>query len=294
MIKIGIDWGKTSVRIAASNGVGEIVHFQKKISKPIPKTWDLFIVALENIISEFLISEKIEWQNISQIIAGVAGVLTHFQPQADCKINSVPTVVDNDVMMLAKTIPLKDAILCYAGTGAITIFSRNDNLYVFGGEGQFLGDPGSGFHLGQSIIRTELRKLALTNKISPALEKIFAKTNTQSANELLLKISNSQNIIQEIARIVKMVGWELIVQDCIEEITQSWEEVMRKLNKKTIILAGGIFLSNSRIIESLVKKIPKQEFYLLETEPSHLFSTFDFENSNQIAPAENFLTIVNA
>jgi len=294
MLKIGLDWGKTNIRIAASNDVGRIVHFQKTSSQAIPKTWKSFMIALQAMVGEFLHSENIQSKDISQISAGVAGVRTHFQPRYDVKIYDISAIIDNDVVMLSKTIPIHSEVLLYAGTGAISVFREANDITIYGGEGQVLGDPGSGFHLGQSIVRTELRKLALSKKVTPALQKIFTTTNTQSTQELLAMISNIENPVQKIAEFVKIVGWELIDQNCIEEIVQSWEEVVQKLNRKTIILAGGIFSSNSRVITSLTKRCPLQEFYLLDTEPSHLFATFNHEENKQITPSTNFLVKIDA
>jgi len=293
MIKIGVDWGKTNIRIAASDDSGKIHAFQKLETQLLPETWELFLHFLEQLISKFLISGKIEWRNIAQIVAGVAGVRTHFEP-CDAKIFGVPIVIDNDVMMIAKTIPLKNAILCYAGTGAITIFPRNGNLHVFGGEGQFLGDPGSGYHLGQSIVRTALRRFALTEKSSPTLKKLYQILNAESPNEILLRILEAENQIRAIAGFVQKVGWEFIDERSILEVVDAWQQVIEQFEEESVILAGGIFTAGNRICKLLQKRLPQREFSILQIEPAKLFTAYDFSAKKHQIPIDKILKKINA
>jgi len=291
---IGIDGGGSKTAAALADLHGKILTRVKTGPSNVNKI--AFEQAINN-ISEVLncVSQKYPKNKIAFIYVALAGGLERDnKKKAEIKnqllknsklawVFSKNIIVENDLLAaFCSGTEEKNGVLLIAGAGSISAGWKKGKEIIVGGWDYFLGDDGSGFWLGQKMLRAICRSLdGLTSK-TLLNQIVFKKLKIKTRADLIKKIYQP-NVVKTIISLAPLVDIAAnkgdkaakdILLEASNELAIRANLIIQKLNfqnkKFPLVLAGSVF--NSKIILNQVKKeikkfAPQVNFIRSKNEP---------------------------
>lgn len=190
---------------------------------------------------------------------------------------------DAHISLLA-THGLEDGMLLISGTGSIAFGLKDKQLFRKGGWGHLLGDEGSGYFLGISLLKNFYKFLDRNKKIPEKIsEKVFEISQRKNFDELVSWIySVNKSEIAKLAKIVLENFQEEICENIIDESVNSLKELVLELRKETGLnslgLNGGIVENDTVIRRRLVEELEREGIKIVPKRYSNEFgATLLFE-----------------
>ncbi len=281
---IGVDSGGSKIRIKIL-----FPHLSKVITKTVT-SFHLNVVGLR-FFSEFLLTllssllrkNKLIWNQCKGLCIAVAGgsnvrvrneIKNNLRKRI--KLNNIIVISDAEATLFA-AFRENDGAVLICGTGSIIYSKFGNKIYRVGGWGRIIGDNGSGFEIGKTVLQNLTTEYDLYNGI--------AKSNYLIEVERKFKI-NSKNFIEKIyqrnfniAKVAKLVinladkgnrnckdllRWEAdkLIQQL--KIFVKSKNIPKKMN---LMLSGGLLENDnyySKLIKEQIKKKFKDKFTLIE------------------------------
>jgi N-acetylglucosamine kinase-like BadF-type ATPase len=292
---IGVDGGGMKTAAALANLEGKILarvktgpsNIQKIGLKPV----------IEN-ISKALnqVSKKYSKDKIVFIYLGLAGGLERDEKKKEeikkqllksselSWISSKNLLIESDQLIAFRSgTNNKEGVLIIAGAGSIVVgWGSKDKKIIIGGRDYLIGDEGSGFWIGEKVLRMVCCSI---DDIAPRtlLQKVvFKKLKIKTESDLLRKIYQSKavetiasisSIIDKAAEKKDKIARDILFQ-ASQELTIRANSVIQKLNfrnkKFPLVLVGSVF--KSKIVLTQIKKrikkfAPYTDFICPKQEP---------------------------
>lgn len=157
-----------------------------------------------------------------------------------------------------------DGAFLISGTGSIGYLLNDGILARVGGFGHILGDEGSGYSIGLSLLKLLFKGSDNRGEFSENLmEKVLAKLSLKNRDELLKWVySNTEKgNIAALARVVFENSEEEICRKIIEEAAEELKNMVLALKRTDKVLklslGGGILENQTPIKKLLLEKLEK-------------------------------------
>lgn len=158
----------------------------------------------------------------------------------------------------------EDGAFLISGTGSIGYLLRENVLTRVGGFGHILGDEGSGYSIGLSLLRLLFKGSDKRGDFSQDLmDKVLEKLSLKNRDELLKWVySNTEKAnIAALARVVFENSEEKICQKIIEEAAEELKNLILALKTRDRVLklslGGGILENQTPVKKRLLEKLEK-------------------------------------
>ncbi len=255
---LGVDGGGTKTVVAIANGLGEIVGLSKTDSV------DILNVPLEevegklkNALSESLSEANIDIDDVCFACFGMStfGDVPSVERGIETIVKSIlpRSMVVNDVRVaLEGAHPTSAGMILLAGTGAMAMAKdKNDRVFRVDGWGEYVGDLGSGYFIGRTILQRAFEeydgrreKSVLSNMV-----KDFANVSDLRGILIRCKITNARTYIANFSKIACKAAEDdvnealEVLSISIQELTRSVKTLVNKLDFEPIPVAyaGGLF-----------------------------------------------------
>lgn len=156
----------------------------------------------------------------------------------------------------------EDGALLISGTGSIGYLLKDGKLSRVGGFGHILGDEGSGYSIGLSLLKklfkgSDRRGEFSENLMNQVLDKLLLKNR----DELLkwVYLNNEKGNVASLARIVFDNPEEKICQEIIEAGAEELKELILTLKVSDenfkLSLSGGIIENDTPVRKLLIEKL---------------------------------------
>lgn len=158
----------------------------------------------------------------------------------------------------------EDGAFLISGTGSIGYLLNENTLTRVGGFGHLLGDEGSGYSIGLSLLKLLFKGSDNRGEFSEKLmEKVLEKLSLKNRDELLKWVySNTEKgNIAALARVVFENSEEEICRKIIEEAAEELKNLVLALKRKDEVLklslGGGILENPTPVKKLLLEKLEK-------------------------------------
>lgn len=260
---LAVDGGgtKTTAWIAQQDGtvLGKATTGAMSLAATSPeRAVENFLLAIE------LASEHLEDINFSHVVIGLAGVDTHEELQRADELFKTALaekfavdsceVVNDTVIALASGTQSKNAIVLISGTGS-NCFGHNEagQTAKTGGMDYLLSDQGSGFEIGQMVLRAAIKSFDGRSAKSILEKLVCDHFKIDSAEQLKNKVYHPMLNKTQIGELGKMcfIARELqdtianeIIVHALNELIEMVITVLKRLQLSDIetdlVLIGGI------------------------------------------------------
>jgi N-acetylglucosamine kinase-like BadF-type ATPase len=198
-------------------------------------------------------------ENISRVVSRVL---------QDCHINVNDIVINNDgIITLLGVLGDSPGLLVISGTGSIICGKNEQNQFVrVGGWGYRLGDEGSGYFIGQSILRSIFQAKDRGISLSPMANRVLQMLQLNSLDELLAWTYSKHYSVDKVASLAKIAfSFECkgdqtaknILNQAAQDLAEMCHTAIERLNltNKTfdVIFSGGILQNNISIANKFAK-----------------------------------------
>jgi N-acetylglucosamine kinase-like BadF-type ATPase len=271
----GIDSGATSTKIMLVNLEGKVLIYSE--SPPA----NPFVVG-DKLAARILINAL--HKSVSRIgkkirdIKSVAFGLTGYNPYLEkfikkyCKIEKI-AVLDDQIIALEGALLGKPGVVVYSGTGSFAIGKNFQNKIArAGGKGFLLSDEGSGFYIGQNVLKAALKGFDGRGEKTLLTKYVLHYYNVKDFNELWYTLHSQPFITSNIARLAPLAFKAAkkkdlvslqIIESATKELTLMAKAVSIKLGLINehfpISFSGNIFKSDlfkKIFFKTLVSEIP--------------------------------------
>jgi N-acetylglucosamine kinase-like BadF-type ATPase len=209
-----------------------------------------------------------------ELVSGILRRLGHRGPV---------TVVNDAAIALVAGARERFGIVLISGTGSIAYgLDRQGRSARAGGYGYLMADEGSGFWLGQQVLRATVRDLDGRGPKTTLRDRLFGTLGIDSMDELVPLVYERNMPRNEIARLAVLVEEEQrkgdavaggILEAAAHELSAAARAVALRLafgEPFAVVLAGGVFKA-CPTLHPLVERalqIPKAKTTLLDVEPA--------------------------
>ena len=254
---------------------------------------------VEKVITDLLLDayQAIPHENIEIVAFAMAGIDTDYDLSTvkaiiEKAFNNVPfhihtIIVENDVLSTLKGITAgKPGALILSGTGSIAYAINSEGTIVrTGGFGHRAADEGSGYWIGQQIIRAVVKCEDGRSKEHTILKDLlYEKLQVNHLGEMLTWLYRSEYTNAQVAGISSIlidavnrgdtIAKEIALNAALE-LTNLAETTLQKINITnepfTLYLNGGILQNHSIIrrlfIENMRRSYPNLSFELCKEQP---------------------------
>lgn len=156
----------------------------------------------------------------------------------------------------------ENGALLISGTGSIGYLLKNEKLQRVGGFGHILGDEGSGYSIGLSLLKKLFKGSDNRGEFSQKLmDDVLIKLSLKNRDELLKWVYNNteKGNIAALARIVFDNYQEKISQEIVEIAAEDLKNLILTLKTPGEILklsfGGGIIENETPVRKLLIKKL---------------------------------------
>ncbi|MDF0478930.1 hypothetical protein OL233_01405 [Vagococcus sp. PNs007] len=282
---IGVDAGGTKTEITAYDSTGkELKTVIKGSGNFVENFEDALMVIIEGIKDVKMSIEKNE--RCKHIVVGAAGINASgkgriiSQRLKECFSVKVTLIGDGELAHYA-ILQGEDGDLVIAGTGSVIINKYKGIWKRYGGWGPILGDEGSGYKLGISLIKNCLMEFDLNKSQSeisksvlehlncddimklPSIIKTLTKSEIANVTKVLLSHDDSDPLA------IKIIKRE--AEGLAEEYI-TFHKTFFKDNNANIGLNGGIIINNDTFREAFLNKITSSNFILKVKMPQNKIS----------------------
>lgn len=207
---------------------------------------------------------------------GVAGLDTSpeiedFRSQVAPLIRTSKLMVCNDGLIGFKSGSNETTGICLiASTGSSCYGITPDNHTIKAGNwGYLMGDQGSGFSIGQQILKHAVKEYDGRKPSSDLLPAVISHFGATDFISLVEHIYQPMVPVSQIAGLAKMLSvpeWQhhsaiiTIAQSAVGQLFEAFDTVVKKMNPEPsadipVVLAGKLFLAKNMITEPLINKI---------------------------------------
>lgn len=156
----------------------------------------------------------------------------------------------------------EDGAFLISGTGSIGYVLNSEKVSRVGGFGHLLGDEGSGYWIGMTLLKKLFKGSDRRGRYSEILmEKVLETLNLHSRDELLKWVytNTEKGKIASLARIVFDNIGEPMAQEITEEAAEDLKELIRTLKGASetmkISFGGGIIENPTPVKKLLIEKL---------------------------------------
>jgi N-acetylglucosamine kinase-like BadF-type ATPase len=271
----GIDSGATSTKIMLVNLEGKVLIYSEGPPANPFVVGDKFaakilINALHKSVSR--IGEKI--RDVKSATFGLTGynpILEKFIKKY-CKIKKM-AILDDQIIALEGALLGKPGVVVYSGTGSFAIGKNFKNeIARASGKGFLLSDEGSGFYIGQNVLKAALRGFDGRGEKTLLTKYVLHYYNVKDFNELWYALHSKPLITSNIARLAPLAFKAAkkndlvslqIIESAAKELTLMAKAVSIKLGLINehfpISFSGNVFKSNlfkKIFFKTLASEIP--------------------------------------
>lgn len=187
-------------------------------------------------------------------------------------------VVNDTFAVLAAGSLGQSSIAVIGGTGSIAVGEDWDGKVArVGGYGNFLGDEGSGFDIGNQGLTAAIRSFEGRGPRTVLWERAAEQFSVNHPLQMMTKVydaSNPVGIVASFASVVLAIADDAVADEIVRGAVLSYqrliESVYHLLNARVhphVVLAGGIFRSHPKFVASLKQCLPNMDFKLLDRRP---------------------------
>jgi len=276
---IGIDGGGTKTKLLLTDTVGNLIIQKEGGSSNIN---DVGIESVKNVLNELALSSVEEagesQSNCVSLCIGLAGAGRAVEKEAvnavlrqagfDCTMY----VTDDAETALYGGLDGNAGIIVISGTGSICL-GRNDKgeKYRCGGWGYIIGDEGSGYEIGKSILTAIVRGYDGRVPQTALAETVLKHLKLSSPEDLVNYVYRSNVGKKDIASLSVFIdaGCDMqddasqrIIKHCARELYLMILTVIRKLGFSNgfDICTGGGALDGSRYLKESLTNLIKQSY----------------------------------
>ena len=160
--------------------------------------------------------------------------------------------VDSDIGLLSRLIE-DNGIVLIAGTGSICFGKHGDRTMRVGGLGRYLGDEGSGYHIGKSAIKACLEQehgYGEPTDLNPELCRYFELENMK---QLIRPFYAGDVMPEKVAGVAPLVfekeDSDSVAREIIAGATSDLAKMLRKMIQKLTMKPSQIYLVGGSIQE---------------------------------------------
>lgn len=164
-----------------------------------------------------------------------------------------------------------EGALLISGTGSIGYTLENGNLRRVGGFGHILGDEGSGYSIGLSLLKSLFKGSDNRGEFSEKLMgKVLERLSLKDRDELLKWVygNKEKGNIAALARVVFENCEEKISSKIIDDTSEELKTLILALKKSSetlnLCFGGGILENDTPIRKLLIKKLEKEGIKIQE------------------------------
>lgn len=266
---VGIDGGGTSVRVVVVDGALNVLAQSTGTSaNPNSVGRESAQQAIQSTIHAALAQADLHADQIAGVGAGVAGTRLFKDWLRDVIHQALPHAAqylstDYEIALVGAHGTHEGAILI-AGTGSIAygISAQGESKRV-GGWGYLLGDEGSGYWIGDQLLRAVVRAADGRDSATPLTASLFESINLTSVDELIDWRYNhaTPSDVASLASLVLTHAQDVlsnkIIQQAAHELALTVLTVTNTLNlpKTQIALAGGLLSAINPLTEALLMRL---------------------------------------
>ena len=192
-------------------------------------------------------------------------------------------VVNDAVIALVAGARERFGIVVISGTGSIAYgLDRQGRSARAGGYGYLLADEGSGYWLGQQVLRAAVRALDGRGPKTALRERLFQALGIASIDQLIPLVYEKKMSRNEIARLAGLVEEARnegdtvageILENAAEELSAAARSVALQLafsEPFTVVLSGGVFKACPTLhpLVNRALRLPQAKTTVLEGEPA--------------------------
>jgi N-acetylglucosamine kinase-like BadF-type ATPase len=270
----GIDSGATSTKIMLVNLEGEVLIYSEGPPANPFVVGDKFAakILINALRKSILLIGKIE--DVKSVTFGLTGynpILEKFIKKY-CKIEKI-TILDDQIIALEGALLGKPGVVVYSGTGSFAIGKNfQNNIARAGGKGFLLSDEGSGFYIGQNVLKAALKGFDGRGEKTLLTKYVLHYYNVKDFNELSYILHSKPLITSNIARLAPLAFKAAkkkdlvslqIIESAAKELTLMAKAVSIKLGLINehfpISFSGNVFKSNlfkKIFFKTLASEIP--------------------------------------
>lgn len=293
---LAVDGGATKTALVICNDSGQKLFEKTSTSSNYQAIGEEKVEKVFNsLLSEAYESTKVE--NIDIAVFAIAGIDTKYDLKVVTNIvekacdsssfNFNKIIVENDVEATLKGLTQgKPGALIISGTGAISYATDGKTTVRTGGWGHRAGDEGSGYWIGQQILRA-IFQYEDGRKPKPTLLKefVYKKLNISNVEQLMNWLYQPSYTNAQIASVCSLLHEAIshgddvaieIAKSAAEELSNLAITTVRKVMKNqkesfTIFVNGGVLKNNIAIFNMFkqfcLDEIPTLTFELCNQQP---------------------------
>lgn len=179
-------------------------------------------------------------------------------------------IIPDTEMAMYSTLLGHDGITVILGTGSVAFRKEKDQTTQIGGWGFVLGDEGSGYEIGQNVLKTFALEADSRKNKSMIFDSVIQLYNLNMPSELITKVVD-QGIVQRtlIAKAARIALDH--PEECLEIINASAKNAARLISSAQkdelpVVITGG--LSHSQYyIDTIQSYIPHIQIKVAQYEP---------------------------
>ncbi len=212
------------------------------------------------------------------IVGDVYGIEKKIKPLIE-KLRIGRYVLVNDVRVaLEGALPENPGAVLLAGTGSMVMAKdKNGNIFRVDGWGEHVGDLGSGYHIGQMVLREAFKEYDGRSEYTPLLDMVKEFVSVSDLREILVRCKgeNVRSYIAGFSRVacqatqMNIKKAREILDNAVDELLRSVNAIVKRFNTQTPIFlstAGGLFncdyirenFENSVVKNSNVKLVKRK------------------------------------
>lgn len=270
----GIDSGATSTKIMLVNLKGEVlIHSEGPPANPFVVGNELAAKILINALRKS-VSRVGKMKDVKAVTFGLTGYNPFLEKfiKKYCKIEKM-MIFDDQIIALEGALLGKPGVVVYSGTGSFAIGKNSQNeIARASGKGYLLSDEGSGFYIGQEVLKAALRGFDGRGKETLLTKYVLHYYKVKDFNELWYILHSKPFTTSNIAKLAllafkaakkKDIVSLQIIESATKELTLMAKAVSIKLGLINehfpVSFSGNVFKSNlfkELFLKNLISEIP--------------------------------------
>jgi len=271
---ISLDGGGTKSELLVVNDSGIVLYRDVvKSSNPNDIGMDIAFNNLNDALTKALSFSSDNNIEIVSIFLGIAGIefgdsISLLKEKLVSSLNFNNIYVDGDLRGVVELGlgNLDSGLVIISGTGFNMALKNNETIKNIGGWGYIADDYLSGFDLGKDALIYASRAIngigentVLVDLFNKELNHTLWYSMADIYKGGVSKVASFSKLVMEGYRLNDKVCLD-IVNRRIENLVNDIKNIMKDVNKKNVVLFGGVFENNRVIVDSITNKLGEEYF----------------------------------
>lgn len=233
-------------------------------------------------VAKEVIVQRLQECNIDKdahIVLGYAGYARNKQLQQiiqevvqQAYPNRYVTILSDIEMASLGTLEGQDGITVILGTGSVLLQRKNQKLTCVGGWGYLLGDEGSGYSLGLSVIKEFVKQVDGRHPKDALYQAVRDTLQLEEDHDIISIVMNDGKVNRTLIASLSKIITTLDIPSCKQLLQQAVNEVVELIcsiasKEDRIVLTGGLIHSDIYMQQILDALQPTYHISIAKHEP---------------------------